>query len=136
MNNKKLHILTASIWDEVQGRFNEICNIDNVYDLTLKDDVKRLTIDSLNYLVKGYKIALVLVNSDFISLISNNETLCVGYTNKEGEHHEFNISNIVFPSNEYGNGYFDAYCIDEDGKPEGLERTFKIERVDFIKASN
>lgn len=69
-------------------------------------------------------------------MITEHDTLYIGYTNRNMEYHEFNISDIVFPSEEYGYKYFDAYCIDEDGEPEGLERTFKIERIDFIKKSN
>ena len=75
------------------------------------------------------------MSEDFISMISKYDTLYIGYSNREGEYHEFNISDIVFPSIEFGYKYFDAFCIDEDGEPEGLERSFKIERIDFIKES-
>lgn len=72
----------------------------------------------------------------FIWLTKRYDTLFMGYTNAEGEYHEMNISDIEYPSNQYGSGYFEAFCIDEDGEPEGVERTFKISRIDFIEPSD
>lgn len=72
----------------------------------------------------------------FERIISKYDTLFIGYTNREDEYHEFNISDISYPSSEYGSEYFDAYCIDKDGEPEDMERTFKIDRLDFIKRTN
>lgn len=127
--------MTTAIWNEVEEKYKVSCNIHDTYDLTKKKELKKLALDSVNYLVKGYKIKLIAIRPDFISMISQYDVLFIGYTNRFGEYHEFNISEIVFPSLEYGSKYFDAFCIDEDGEPEGLERSFKIERIDFIKES-
>lgn len=70
-----------------------------------------------------------------INLSRQYDTLFMGYTNAEGDYHEMNISNIEYPSGQYGKGYFDAFCIDEDGEPEEIDRTFKISRIDFIEPS-
>lgn len=53
-----------------------------------------------------------------------------------GDYHEMNITNIEYPSGHYGKGYFEAFVIDEDGEDEGIERTFKISRMDFITPSD
>ena len=74
--------------------------------------------------------------SRFIWLQKNYNILFMGYTNVKSDYHEMNISNIEYPSIQYGEGYFDAFVIDEDGEEEGLERTFKIERIDFIQPSD
>ena len=132
--NKKERILIASIWEEEKYKYS--CNTSKTYDLAKKEDLKRLALDSLNYMVRGYKIELISISHDFIYMISEFEVLYIGYTNRLGEYNQFNISDIVFPSEEYGCNYFDAYCIDKDGEQEGLERTFKIERIEFIKESN
>lgn len=135
MNCKETIVLILSIWDDDEAKYIVTCNIEKTYDLTKKDDLKKLAIDSVNYLVKGYKIELISVCYDFITMISKYENLYLGYTNRDEEYHEFTISNVVFPSVEYGFKYFDAFCTDEDGRPEGSERTFKIERIEFIKNS-
>ena len=136
MNHNIVYVLILSLWDEDAEKYTVSCNIEKTYDLTKKEELKKLAVDSLNYLVQGYKIELHRVSLDFISAISKHEVLYIGYTNRYGEYHEFNISDIVFPSEEYGYKYFDAFCIDEDGEPEELERSFKIERIDFIKESD
>ena len=60
----------------------------------------------------------------------------MGYTNADDGYHEMNISYIEYPSIQYGKGYFEAFVIDEDGEEEGLRRTFKISRIDFIEPSD
>ena len=47
-----------------------------------------------------------------------------------------NISNIGYPSGEYGIGYFEARCVDDDGDMEDETRTFKISRIKFIEPSD
>jgi hypothetical protein len=135
MKVKEVNILVLSKWDDEKDAFVSTYNADTTYDLTNKGDIKTLAVNSVNFLAKGYKIELISVRYDFITMISKYDNIYIGYTNRDGEYHEFNISDIVFPSEEYGFKYFDAFCIDEDGEPEGLERTFKIERIDFIKKS-
>ena len=135
METKEVKILILSRWDNEKEAFVNTYNADNTYDLADKNSLKTLAVNSVNFLAKGYKIELISVRYDFITMISKYDNLYIGYTNRDGEYHEFNISDIVFPSVEYGFKYFDAFCIDEDGEPEGLERTFKIERIDFIKNS-
>lgn len=136
MNYNKTSILITSKWDEAEEKYIVMSNLQTSYDLTKKEDLKRLAVDSVNYLARGYKIELISIRSDFISMVSKYEALYIGYTNRQGEYHEFNITDITLPSEEYGCEYFDAYCIDEDGVPEGMERSFKIERVEFIKQSD
>ncbi len=136
MNEKKVYVLIKSKWDEEEESDVSECLTDTVYDIDIKSDVKKLAIDCLNLLLCGYKLELITIRHDFISMISNNDTFFIGYINRYGEYHEYNITDVLFPSNEYGSEYFDAYCINEDGEPEGLERTFKIERIDFIKESD
>lgn len=63
------------------------------------------------------------------------DTLLIGYTNAEGDYHEMNITDINYPSAEYGEGYFDALCIDDNGEPEEVVRSFKISRLDFLSPS-
>lgn len=129
MNEKKVYVLIKTKWDEDEESDVSECLTDTVYDIEVNGDVKKLAIDSLNLLLCGYKLELITISPDFVSMISNNDTFFIGYTNRNGEYHELNITDILFPSNEYGSEYFDAYCIDEDGEPEGLERTLKIERI-------
>lgn len=74
--------------------------------------------------------------SRFIWLSKQYNTLFMGYTNAEGDYHEMNITNIEYPSGQYGKGYFEAFVIDEDGEDEGIERTFNISRMDFISPSD
>ena len=136
MTTKKDTILILSKWDEAEEKTIQTCNIDVTYDLTRKESLKKLAIDRVNYLAKGSKIEIASVCHNFLSMITNYNVLYIGYTNKDNDYHELNISNITYPSNEYGYKYFDAFCIDEDGEPEGIERTFKIERIDFIKESS
>ena len=61
--------------------------------------------------------------------------LYVGYNNAEDEYHEFHITNIDC-CKKYGNRYFDAYCIDKDGETEDKDRTFKIDRFDWIEVTD
>lgn len=136
MNYKETSILITSKWDEAEEKYIVTSNLQTSYDLTKKEDLKKLAVESVNYLVRGFKINLITTRFDFISMASKCEVLYIGYSNRQGEYHEFNISDITFPSEEYGYEYFDAYCIDEDGVPEGIERSFKIERVEFIKQSD
>ena len=137
INEKKsVYILILYKWDDEEGAIISTYKSDTTYDLVQKESLKKLAVDSVNYLARGYKIELISIRYDFISMVSNYEILYMGYTNRQGEYHEFNISDITFPSEEYGCDYFDAYCIDEDGVPEGIERSFKVERVDFIKQSD
>lgn len=136
MNKERVYIVLTSKWDEKEDAYVINSCIENIYDLTKKEDLKQLAVDSVNYLVRGFKIELISISKDFISMISKYDTLYIGYTNRFGEYHEFNISDVVFPSEEYGSDYFDAFCIDGDGEPEGIERTFKIDRIDFIKESD
>lgn len=135
MNKQLINVLLLSKWDEDEEKYVTRCCKEKSYNLSKKDELKKLAVDSINYLANGYKIELISVSNEFISMMSKHEILYIGYTNRFDEYHEFNISNIVFPSEEYGKDYFDAFCIDEDGEPKGIERTFKIERIDFIKES-
>lgn len=67
------------------------------------------------------------------------EVLFIGYTNADGGYNEFDIAKIQYPSKNmgrYADDYFDAWCINKDGEPEGVDRTFKIERVDFAEESD
>lgn len=134
--NKQINVLLLSKWDDDEDKYVTRCCTEKTYNLSKKEELKKLAVDSVNYLARGYKIELISVSYDLISMISNHRILYIGYTNRLGEYHEFNISDIVFPSEEYGSDYIDAFCIDEDGEPEGIERTFKIERIDFIKESD
>lgn len=59
----------------------------------------------------------------------------IGYTNAYGHYNEFRIT-FVGPSSEFGNGYFEAECIDDYGETEGKRRTFKDERVDYMNESD
>lgn len=136
MKTKEVKILILSKWDDEQETYVSTYNADTTYDLADKKSLKTLAVNTVNYLANGYKIELISVRNDFISMISKYDILYIGYTNRDDEYHEFTISDIVFPSIEYGYNYFDAYCIDEDGEPEEMERTFKIERIDFIKESD
>lgn len=77
-----------------------------------------------------------ITNSNFYSLANQYQTLYMGYTNANGDYNEMNISNIDYPSSKYGIGYFEAFCVDDDGEMEDTERTFKISRIDFIEPSN
>lgn len=75
---------------------------------------------------------------EFEDIIETYRTLFIGYTNREGDYHEFNIRDVEYPVEEYGNNaedYFNAYVIDEDGQPEGICRTFRIDRIDFMEES-
>ena len=135
MKKSKINVLLLSKWDEDEEKYVTKCCAEKSYNLSKKEELKELAINSLKYLVKGYRIELISVSKDFIFMMSKHDILYIGYTNRYGEYHEFNISDIIFPSEKYGNDYFDAFCIDEDGEPEGLERTFKIERIDFIRTS-
>ena len=136
MNSDNIYCLAIIKRDNEEDKEIVKCDIKTSYDLTKKEDLKKLAVDSVNYLVRGYKINLISIRFDFVSMASKYEVLYIGYSNRQGEYHEFNISDITFPSEDYGYEYFDAYCIDEDGVPEGMERSFKIERVDFIKQSD
>lgn len=55
----------------------------------------------------------------------------VEYTNASGMTNTFRIA-YIRESHQYGDEYIDAYCIDKDGEPEDLLRTFKIIRFDEI----
>lgn len=136
MKTKEVKILLLSKWDDEQEAVVSTYNANTTYNLADKKSLKTLAVNTVNYLARGYKIELISVRHDFISMISKYDNLYIGYTNRDDEYHEFTISDIVFPSIEYGYKYFDAFCIDEDGEPEGLERTFKIERIEFIKSSS
>lgn len=59
-------------------------------------------------------------------------TLSVGYTNASGDYNEFRITDIC-GSNEFGEEYIEAVCVDEDGESEDMERTFRISRFDFVE---
>ena len=59
----------------------------------------------------------------------------IGYTNADGDYNEFSIT-FVGPSDEFGNGYFEAECIDDYGETEGMRRTFKHERVDYMNETD
>ena len=59
-------------------------------------------------------------------------TLSVGYTNAGEDYNEFRITDIC-ESTEYGEEYIEAVCVDEDGEYEEIERTFKIERFDYVE---
>lgn len=73
--------------------------------------------------------------SRFIYLSRQYDILFMGYTNADGEYHEMNISEITYPSIEYGEDYFDAWCTDDDGESKE-ERTFKISRINYIEPSD
>lgn len=73
---------------------------------------------------------------NFKSLADQYHTLYMGYTNANGDYNEMNISNIGYPSGQYGIGYFEARCVDDDGDLEDETRTFKISRINFIEPSN
>lgn len=73
---------------------------------------------------------------NFKSLADQYHTLYMGYTNANGDYNEMNISNIGYPSGQYGMGYFEAFCVDDDGEMEDEARTFKISRINFIEPSN
>lgn len=55
----------------------------------------------------------------------------VEYTNASGITNTFRIA-YIRESHQYGDKYIDAYCIDKDGEPEDLLRTFKIIRFEEI----
>ena len=80
-------------------------------------------------------MAYITIN-EFESLADQYHTLYMGYTNANGDYNEMNISNIGYPSGEYGWGYFEACCVDDDGEMEDEARTFKISRINFIEPSN
>ena len=61
--------------------------------------------------------------------------LFVGYTNALGRYNEFHITDIC-ESEEYGDNYIDAYCIDKDGEYEGIVRSFKLSRFDSVEISD
>lgn len=71
--------------------------------------------------------------SDFLEDLEledfDDVTLSVVYTNRDGETHKFQITDIS-ESLQYGEKYIDAYCVDRDGEYEGIERTFKLERIE------
>lgn len=76
---------------------------------------------------------------DFIDYIETDELddliLSVGYTNVMGEYNEFDITDIT-ESEQYGEKYIDAFCINKDGEYEGIQCTFKICRFDSIEVNS
>lgn len=74
-----------------------------------------------------YDLLSYLEIEDFDGVI-----LSVGYTNAVEDYNEFDITDIE-ESSYYGVNYIDAFCINKDGEPEEIERTFKISRFDSIE---
>ncbi len=76
--------------------------------------------------------------SDFKNIKKEYDVLFIGYENAEGEYNEFDITDISNlykgHSNQYY--YFDAWCINKDGEIEDMERTFRVDRVEFAEESN
>ena len=104
----------------------EIVNDDRTFRVESVDDISESSIDDEDDTSM----------SRIIYLSRQYDAIFMGYTNAAGEYHEMNISDIEYPSEEYGEGYFEAFCIDDNGEPEARERTFKISRIDFIQPSD
>jgi hypothetical protein len=86
MNKQQLNVLLLSKWDDDEDKYVTRCCTEKTYNLSKKEELKKLALDSVNYLAMGYKIELISVSHDFISMISNHKILYIGYTNRFGEY--------------------------------------------------